>query len=486
MNRAHCSICPGLKWGPMPQVDEDGVYWLGYLLTDPKQEATQYYDISIQDACNLNLINLPVIYNHEKNSRVLGRIHHAWHNHDFGHPFSIAFLAQIDSRDFLQSSANLSMLSEHFASLSTLKDDPSKAVEVSLCYCGARDKCVAMFAKGKRIAGLLPRFGYKRDRESESTMTLEETLPSLQDDAYATVKAELEMAQNNCQLMMDRLDDAHSTQDHLVNHLCNMVSSCLEMESESNSELARKRKADLEALRNRKDEDRSTTIKELLRLCAECYEDNSVSQRLAHQVLERFRTNFPDLKVNDNNNAGVLVTVDAAFNALGGELKRRDASLLDERNKMLSARAMELAKDQYGKINAMSTSAKAKTTTNMSFEDYMRARGVMDLNQQQKTAKRKREPEPESEEEEEVNCRIPKHKRKHFLSWMMEDYKRLQDRYMEEQDKSMNELGTNLKSLLEIMKQQQQQQPPEKSSADPQQVTVDASMSKKKQVLWDL
>ena len=120
MKKASCSICPGLERSTPMTIDENAIYWLGYLLTDPKQnDVSGYYDISVEDARKLNLIDLPVIYNHKKNSMRLGRIQNAWHNHQFGDPFSLAFLARIDNEHFIRSGVSLLMLSDSSASLST-------------------------------------------------------------------------------------------------------------------------------------------------------------------------------------------------------------------------------------------------------------------------------------------------------------------------------------------------------------------------------
>ena len=520
-----CFSCPGMSLPhKQPVIDSDSVYWIGYLLTDPKSEGG-YYDISVDEARKLNLRDVPVIFNHNKQlSMRLGKIQHAWHDHQFGNPFSIAFLACIDNMDFLRSSASLMMLTEYCASLSTLEKDKSMAVEVSLCYCGARDNCIGLFVRGRRLADLLPHFGledYKRMshlHRNDMSTSLEETLPSLTEDQYNVVKDKLTETQANLENVCSNLEKSHQIQDLIVSWIGSILSSRLAMESESNSEVAQKRRADMESLRERgilESHSDIGKINELMNFCNECFEDDSPSKKLASEVIDRFEKNFPQLKGKVSERGKVLQTVDAAFNYLQGEMKRKEASALDERNRKLNARAMELAKSQYDKINELDTSAERKSSaSNMAFKDFLKAQryDLKDLNSPppppppspERQRKRKRTVYEEDDDlmDLDVECRIPPHKRSDFLKKIQrarQEYDRYQDNYLKEEEQRWTEINKNMVSLIDEMRsfrEQKQRQPPrppqqqtENAGPSPQDQearTIDASMTNAKNVLWDL
>ena len=146
-------------------------------------------------------------------------------------------------------------------------------------------------------------------------------------------------------------------------------------------------------------------------------------------------------------------------------MKRKEASALDEKNRKLNARALKLAESQYDKIRQISkyTSGRGSSETeNMSFDEFIKFKGIDSDVHRRNSNKRKREEDEymEYEEEDPQKCRIPPHQRKQFREFtakmLQDEYNKYQDLFLQEQDKDMKELGANVKYLLDVLKQQQQ------------------------------
>ena len=520
-------------------IQEDEVYWMGYLLCDPKStmNSDSPYDIHLNDACNIKLTGVPVKYNHNKNAMSLGKVVAAWHDHDFheinGHEFAVAFLAHIDNQSFLKSSVNLMMLSETSASLSTLKRDMSVAVEISLCYCGARDGCVGMFLRGVRVAEKASNFGfpeYKRIEASsllyDHSMTEEETgknvfeesMAGLPEKEFQTIKETLTETQTSLDTVCKQYEASQEALDLMTKWMTDMIGTRLSLENQSDSEIAQKRRSDLEMLRKRGIIHGGKTdvesLRELMTLCHECYSNDTESKKMADEVLRRFDAQFPELE-GKVKRSELMETVDAAFDILRHEMQRKEASALDNRNQKLNKRAMELAKSQYDNIKRQSVTinnGSVQCEDNMSFAAYMNERGL-DTSMLSATVDGSNQStcEPTGKkrklDESSIESKIPVKWQDDFLKFASErtkkqederkKYNQLQEEYLlqrekkkEEKEKNFVELNQNIRDLLHYMKNQGSEGKAEKSTAPKEEIsqTVDASLNStvRKLPLFDL
>ena len=525
-------------------IQNDEVYWMGYLLCDPKttMNGDSPYDMHLNDAYNIKLAGVPVKYNHNKNAMSLGKVVAAWHDHDFneinGHKFAIAFLAHIDNELFLKSSVNLMMLSETFASLSTLKSDMSVAVEISLCYCGARNGCVGMFLRGGRVIERASNFGfpeYKRieassvqynhsmAEEEKASNQFEESMAGLPEKDFQTIKDRLTETQTSLDSVCKEYEASQEIVDLMGKWMTDMIGTRLSLENESNSEIAQKRRSDLEMLRKRGIIDGGKTdaesLRELMTLCHECYSDNTESKKMADEVLRRFDAQFPELE-GKVKRSELMETVDAAFDVLRYEMQRKEASVIDTRNQKLNKRAMELAKSQYDNIKKQTVTTNngcTQSEENMSFESYLKEKGLdTSLLSVQQTVDGSNHSlcEPMGKKrkiDESVESKIPPKWQDDFLKFAHErskqyedekkKYNQIQEEYLLQREKkkedrttSFLELNQNIKDLLHCMKNQGRQEAStviSENSKEPNQeatTTVDASLNSAvgKVLLFDL
>lgn len=493
-------------------VKENDVYWMGYILCDPKpttHKDSSPYDMLISDAMKLNLEGIPVKYNHNRNGISLGEVVAAWHDHKYnnvnGHNFAICFLAHINNASFLRSSANLMMLSECFASLSTFKHDKSIPLEISLCYCGARDGTVGVFLKGSRVKEKALRFGYPDYKRVSASHMLkmsetnvngfEDAMASLPENEFETIKSQLQLTQSSLDSVCHEYEEAKKMLNLMETWMGDVIGTRLAMEGEGNNEITKKRRRDLEMLRKRGIIDASKTdiesVRELMALCHECYPDDTVSKQLSEAVLKKFDSRFPELegKVKGTN---LLETVDAAFGILRTEMQRREASAIQEKQRKLNKKALELARTQFENIREQTTNNEtSQLKDTMSFEAYMKNRGfdpnamdTTDASAEQQPRKKRKLEETESD--------IPVKWHDDFLKFANErakqfdeekqKYHKLQTEYLQhreqrkaEKEKTFIDLNNNIKQLINCMKNQCTPEVP----SPKQEETVNASMSAK-------
>ncbi len=111
------------------------MFWVGYLLCDPKDVTMSKYNMSPEDVRRMDLEGVPVIYNNKKRRKPLGRVLASLQDDNFPNAlFAVAFVPVIDNSAVLQTPACITTMADSFASLSTLEADRSKACDVSITF----------------------------------------------------------------------------------------------------------------------------------------------------------------------------------------------------------------------------------------------------------------------------------------------------------------------------------------------------------------
>ena len=412
-----CNMCFSNTFQMNDYLLKDGqLFWVGYLLCNPKIFSFRQnkYDLHINEVKEMNFDNLPVIFNHNKTRKSLGKVILTWHDHDDENLFSIGFLAVINNKTFLNSPASMLIMSNNSVSLSTLESDRTKPIELSITYCGARNGCLAVFVPKKCVWKWCKKFGLYRNsslykckikknidatfdnmtevnenktinevHEDEKSNSLLSTLMNLPNDQYKNISENLKENQNTIEQLIQEIKQykgslSESKNDNmkhsetinlLSDFLTSMIKSRLELEKNSDSELALKKRKDFEELQNKNIFDDEGIpdlkhIKDLMVYCSECLcIDEPTEIETVNKVIESFKSYFPELQIPKGKTT--VSTVDAAFEILNENVsKLKTTKDLIDRNKINQERALEIAKRNYDSLKKFSSSSKQNQDIN--------------------------------------------------------------------------------------------------------------------------
>ena len=426
-----CSLCfPYLKFDTEKEfnlaVEKGSMFWIGYMVCDPKifEKRSDMYDLHVNEICAMNFDDLPVMYNHKKQRKPLGKILLSWHDHKFPNSlFGVAFLAAITNKAILETPASVTLFGDSCPSLSTLKSDRKKTVEVSITYCGARKGCVGMFVSQERIREKCALFGlfannlYKQNENEicasyltmSQSLSLEEILVNLPSEQYEAVKKHLKSNREALENITEKAETMNDAVGLLSDFMGNMITTRLALEKNSTSELAKKRRNDFEMMKERgifdgKCSDIDAT-REMLEYCKEYFDDKN---EVTTKVYDMFQQKFPQLtnKLPVGDSSDTISTIDAAFNILDEEMKRKETQnlLKREKNAIERAKYMDVAKKQLKSVQNMSKKDISKvddkeTDREMSLEKFMQKCGMVSL-EDRPSKKRKIAEEKHTEEDE--------------------------------------------------------------------------------------
>lgn len=419
---ALCATCfPHREWNVKDIVSnlDGGTWWVGYLVCDPKRGSNRSnrYDLFVQETRMMNFQGVPVVFDHNKKRRPLGKVVHAWHDHNFPSTdtFAVAFLAEITNKSLLQTPACVTMMGDTFVSLSTYEHDRTDVVEVSVTFCGARDGCVGMFVPRSRVAEVMNKFGlapcyYKRHKmvcakytmaddmthsneTGEKEDTLKSVLRQLPESQYNTIIDHMNREQKCQKELIDKMEGYNETVGLLSDYLGSMIQSRMALEQGSDSAMAEKRRKDLQMMKDRGVFDRGCSdleaIREMVQYCRECFPDgSSVEKEVVDKFCTMFDVRFPQLKDKLQDRGTSLATVDAAFHLIKEEMRDRDVARLHRDKTKLEERkrALALAKKHYDTFvdaSGSSASSTTKGTTksgvqqrDMGFDQFLKTIGV--------------------------------------------------------------------------------------------------------------
>jgi len=397
------------------------IFWVGYLCCDPKprtEHRNNRYDLFVDELNGMNFSGLKVLFNHNKHRKPLGEVKLTWHNHNIkGGAFAVGFLAVINNRILKNTPACMILAEDTFASLSTLESDRTCAIELSITYCGARDGCTGVVVSKDRVSDVVDQYGFpsqhyykcQTDREISASIQLamedshkdispEEVLKQLPEAHYTVLKGYLEDQRealtgvvSQMELSEQKYQDLNEVQGLFSDYLSSLIQTRLMLEQNNDSELAMKRKAGFEDLKNIGLLDRNCSnleaSKKLIEYCRECFNDSPDSVYL-DRFLKMFSERFPDLAdqlPGDKSTA----TIDAAFNLISKKMRDKDISKLVREHEAVSKRAMNVAKTAFQKIEEQANPAQKKSPTNkadsssndkraMSFKTFITQLGLND------------------------------------------------------------------------------------------------------------
>lgn len=362
----------------------------------------------------MNFDNVKVVFNHQKHRTPLGHIRLAWHDHKFpSSGFAVAVLAVIENKALLETPACVTIMGDSFASLSTLEEDASRVVEVSVTYVGARDGCVGLFVPNKRVKDMLGKYGLADEYKchlpdvSASWKTMEEqgrnletediemVLQKLPEEQYTVVKDHILKEQDRSRSMLDEMEK-HKRQSTnlgeavglLSDYLSSMIQSRIALEQGSNSDMAKKRRRDFEMMKEKgvfqgQCSDMEA-MREMVEYCRECFPDSSKAET---QIVERFCNmfdeRFPELSKQLQRKEPSIATVDAAFDLIRREMRNKEVSGLSKERKGIDnrLRAFQTAKEQYDILSDRNTNTKKSSSeqnVNMdpTFEQFLQQMGM--------------------------------------------------------------------------------------------------------------
>ena len=518
------------------------LFWVGYLLCDPKEFSIRKnkYDLHINEVNQMNFENLPVIFNHNKKRKPLGKVILTWHDH-YLNKFSVGFLAVLNNKTFLNSpSSIILMMSENSVSLSTLESDRTKPIELSITYCGARTGCLAVFVPKQHAMKWCEKFGLYRnsslykckypnninaaynyqnmteDNNSTLAENLASTLMSLPKDQYNTISENLKENQVTIEKLMDEIshyknklneskseNSKHSeTINLLSDFLTSMVKSRLELEKDSNSQLAIKKRKDFEELQNKNIFDNEgipnlNHIKDLIMYCNECLcTDEPHEIETVKKVIDSFKSYFPDLQLPKQKTT--ISTIDAAFGILNENVERlKRAKELVDRSKTNQGKALEIAKRNYETLSKFSSDQNHvginkkgnNRKRNMDFEEFMKDHFNKDDISPPSPKRRKTEKYEESSStkysEDFYNYVRKKEEMRKRLDGYRDEYTKHMEMKNAEKKKQIDELISLVPHIKDIIENKAQQQNIEKPTQI-QEKTVDASSLNKKETLYEL
>lgn len=409
------------------------MFWIGYMVCDPKyfRKRSNVYDLHVDEISRMNFDNLPVMYNHKKHRKPLGKVMLAWHDHDFPQSlFAIAFLATITNKAILETPAAVALFGDTCPSLSTLKQDRKTTVEVSVTYCGARNGCVGMFVNEERVREKCQAYGlfsvdkevYKHMKEelcasfldmADTDRSVEDILVNLPTEQFEVIKSNMQTNRQALESISERAETLTEAVGLLSDFMASMINTRLALEKDSDSDLARKRRSDFEVMKERGifDSKSSDTeaINEMLRYCKECFNPNQDDNQLVAKVCDIFEKRFPQLtdKLPVEGQSDMIGTVDAAFNILNEEIKRKETQMMLKRDNQAreKARVLEVARRNFDSLQnipkkTISSNNKITKDDSMSLDAFLQKCGIAG-SEQQPSKKRKR---AEPEEKLDVEC----------------------------------------------------------------------------------
>ena len=414
-----CSTCfPTRDWALdsdlQPILSSGQVFWIGYVVCDPKEltsaPKSSKYDLYHHEILRMNFENVKLVFNHQKHRSALGQIRLAWHDHSFPHShFAVAVLAVIENRALLETAACVALMGDSFASLSTLEEDASCVVEVSVTYVGARDGCVGVFVPKDRVKEMLARYGlaheYKcqlptvrasimEEQARAESQGIETILQELPESQYSVISDHLKMEQEKVKDLLDKMEDHKRRSSDLgeavgllSDYLCSMIQSRIALEQGSSSEVAAKRRRDFDMMKEKGIFDGGfsdmETIRQIVEYCRECFPDSSKAES---QIVERFCNmfdeRFPELSKRLTKKEPSIATVDAAFDLIRQEMRNKEVSGLSKERQGINnrMRAFEAAKEQYNVLskdtNTKTNSKDKKTKMDPTFEQFLRQSGI--------------------------------------------------------------------------------------------------------------
>lgn len=429
-----CSFCfPHVKSDSEKEfelaIEKGKMFWIGYMVCDPKlfEKRNDLYDLHVNEICEMNFDDLPVMYNHNKQRKPLGNIVLSWHDHKFPNSlFGVAFLAVITNKAILETPASVTLFGDSCPSLSTLKSDRKKTIEVSITYCGARKGCVGMFVTGERIKEKCGLFGlfennvYKQNDNEicasylnmSQSVSLEEILIKLPSEQYEAVKTHLQNNRDALENITEKAEMLNDAVGLLSDFMGNMINTRLALEKDSNSDLANKRRNDFQMMKDRgifdgKCSDIEAT-RDMLAYCKEYFNDDK--NNITTKVYDMFQKKFPQLtnKFPVENSSDTFSTIDAAFNILDEEMKRKETQsiLKREKNAIERSKYMDVAKNQLKSMQNLSKkdiskNKRTETDQEMSLEKFMQKCGIVRTDDEPSKKRRRAEEKPEADEEEE-------------------------------------------------------------------------------------
>ncbi len=527
---------------------EGKMFWVGYLLCDPKDVTsmtTSKYDMSPEDVRRMDLEGVPVIYNHNKRRKPLGRVLASWHDHDFPNAlFAVAFLAVIDNTAVLQTPACITTMGDSFASLSTLEADRSKACEVSITFCGARDGTAAMFVSSDRVYDTVQRFGLSQASidasrgtgiqmeancvppvaEQAAEMDFESVMKCLPDTQYAVIKERLDKEQTSLNAAIDEAEGhkgeaAKMTEAValLSDYMSSMIRNRIALEQGSTSDMADKRRKDFEMMKGRGVFDGNLSdleaIRKMAEYCRECFQDGDAAEKdMVDKFCRNFDDSFPHFSNRLAERAKSISTVDAAFNLIKEDMISRELTKMEKERdtSRQKLRAFEVAKKQYDVLDAHEKSPstddhRRRQPGNMSYEQFLHSFGISDTDADDcsppPAKKRRMNDDDGSSDDNLVKYAVEKEKeylkmQKRFKSYE-KDYHQHKHQREENHAKRLDDLAAIMPTLAKMAenfekKRQTNEQPKQVEAvataqqSDIQQRTVDASKTDTNVVLFDL
>lgn len=428
----HCDVEKEFSYA----TENGQMFWIGYMVCDPKlfRQRADLYDLHVNEIAEMNFDSLPVIYNHNKKRKPLGKVVLAWHDHEFPHSlFALAFLAVITNKAVLETPAAVALFGDTCPSLSTMRTDRKKTTEVSVTFCGARKGCVGMFVTRERVRSKCQSYGlfskkkdaYKQIKQdlcasfldmSEQKSSLEDVLVNLPSDQYEAIKSHMKSNREALESITQKAETLNEAVGLLSDFMCGMIQTRLALEKDSDSDLAKKRRDDFDVMKERGIFDGmcsdSQAINEMLQYCKECFQSTPDDSKIVSKVCDIFEKRFPELtqKLPLDQRSDTIATIDAAFNILNEEIKRKETKsmLKKEQDARDKARTMDLAKQQFNTIKnlsskTISSTSKIKAQDNMSLDTFLEKCGVSISEQKPPSKKRRRLEEETVEVEEDEN-----------------------------------------------------------------------------------
>lgn len=372
-------------------------------MCDPKREEegegrSNRYDLYADEIRQMNFRGVPVVFDHNKKRRPLGRVVYAWHDHNFPNTdmFAVAFLAEITNKSLLHTPACVTMMGDSFVSLSTYEHDRTDVVEVSVTFCGARDGCVGMFVPHSRLGRVMNKFGlapchYKWQQKKvcakytmsdEKNTDLESILRQLPESQYKVIMGHLNQEQKSQKELIDKVEGYNEAVGLLSDYLGSMIHSRIALEQKSNTPMAEKRKRDLQMMREKGVFDRGCSdleaIREMVQYCKECFPDGSgVEKEVVEKFCNMFDDRFPHLKDKLHDRGMSLATVDAAFHLINEDIRDKDVARLHRDKARMEERkkAITVAKKHFNLLDTTKETVDSGSR-DMGFEQFLKSMGV--------------------------------------------------------------------------------------------------------------
>lgn len=414
-----------------PLLQSYETFWIGYLLCDPIPEKCESrankYDLYVDEVKKMKFEGVKVLFNHNKTRTPLGEVKLTWHNHNIPNaPFAVGFLATIDTPKLSDTPIWKTLLDDTNASLSTLESDRSCVVELSLTYCGARDGCTGMIISKDNVKETVKKYGfpsahyYKRGNnkdvnanyisqnmtdappENNNTPTsAEDVLKKLSQEDYNVMTKMIAKDQDTMKNLLAKYEESakqNSNLSDVLGHyrdfLESMIASRIELEKNSTSDLAKKRRNDYEYLIKNGFLDNKTSdvqaTKEMIDFCKNTFQDN---QEYVHveKFWNSFRDKFPDIH-DQLPTDKTEVTVDAAFSMISKKMRDKDVSKIVGKSKSLEKKALDVARQEFHKVEkqrevnrnrndtnkCLDQKGKTQNNTDMSFEAFLKNMGIQD------------------------------------------------------------------------------------------------------------